>query len=327
MQNQKSIRYLLSLAGVSWSLLTRSEKFLFALRAAFRIGLNGIDLIAIGLMGVLGAITATGLSGQSFVVYGYALPEPSATNIITLISLAAALFIVKGGLGILFGRWTSVFLAKVEIKNSVKVARFLFGGSLQRLREHSRAEISFLVGTSTNAAFSGVLGAMTTLLIEGMLFLSIFVVFLVVDVFSALTIAAYFAVVVLVLQATTAKRYLRAGSKLQKGTVDAGDSILEMVDAFREIAVLSKQDFFLSKYAEAKKLSARTGVTLQILKSLPRYIAESGLILGALGFVAWQLSKGSLGEGLLALGIFLAGSFRMMGAVLPLQQLWNDLRI
>jgi ATP-binding cassette subfamily C protein len=51
------------------------------------------------------------------------------------------------------------------------------------------------------------------------------------------------------------------------------------------------------------------------------------LILGALGFVVWQLSRGSLGEGLLALGIFLAGSFRMMGALLPLQSLWNDLRV
>jgi len=126
---------------------------------------------------------------------------------------------------------------------------------------------------------------------------------------------------------TTARRYLRSGQDMRRGSVDAGGSILEMVDGFREIAVLSKQDFFLRRFIEAKKLSARTGVTLQILKSLPRYIAESGLIIGALAFVVWQLSKGSLGEGLLALGIFLAGSFRMMGAILPLQAIWNELRI
>jgi ATP-binding cassette subfamily C protein len=100
-----------------------------------------------------------------------------------------------------------------------------------------------------------------------------------------------------------------------------------MVDGFREIAVLSKQDFFLTRFIEAKKLSARTGVTLQILKSLPRYIAETGLIVGALGFTVWQLSQGTLAEGLFALGVFLAGSFRMMGAILPLQAIWNELRI
>lgn len=322
-----SFRRLLQISGVSWSLLTRSEKVFFALRAAIRFALIGLDIVAVGLMGVLGAVTATGLSGQGFEIFGLALPEPTARNVITLVALVAGLFILKGGLGIIFARWTAIFLAQVEVKNSAKVARFLFSGSLQRLRNYSRAEINFLIGQSIQATFSGVLGAMTTLLIDGVLFISIFVMFIVVDPVAALVIALYFAILVYLLQATTAKRYLESGRNIQKGAIDTGATILEMVDGFREIAVLSKQDFFLSRFIEAKKLSARTGVTLQLLKSLPRYIAESGLIIGALGFLVWQLSRGSLGEGLLALGIFLAGSFRMMGAILPLQQIWNQLRI
>ena len=324
---EASFRSLLKVVGVSWSLLTKSEKLFFAIRVGLRMALNGLDIVAVGLMGVLGAITATGLSGQNFEIFGFTLPQPTAGNVITLVALVAGLFILKGGLGILFARWTAVFLAQVEIKNSAKVARYLFSGSLQRLRNYSRAEIGFLVGQSTNATFSGVLGAMTTLAIEGTLFLSIFIVFVAVDPIAALIIALYFGVLVFLLQATTAKKYLSSGRNIQAGAVQTGSSILEMVDGFREIAVLSKQDFFLSRFIEAKKLSARTGVTLQILKGLPRYIAEAGLIVGALGFVTWQLSRGSLGEGLLALGIFLAGSFRMMGAILPLQQIWNELRI
>jgi len=322
-----SFRRLLQISGVSWSLLTRSEKVFFSLRAAIRFALIGLDIVAVGLMGVLGAVTATGLSGQGFEIFGFSIPEPTARNVITLVALVAGLFILKGGLGILFARWTSIFLAQVEVKNSAKVARFLFSGSLQRLRSYSRMEINFLIGQSIQATFSGVLGAMTTLVIDGVLFISIFVMFIVVDPIAAFVIALYFAILVYLLQAATAKRYLESGRNIQRGAIDTGSTILEMVDGFREIAVLSKQDFFLSRFIEAKKLSARTGVTLQLLKSLPRYIAESGLIIGALGFLVWQLSRGSLGEGLLALGIFLAGSFRMMGAILPLQQIWNQLRI
>ncbi|MDC0991589.1 ABC transporter ATP-binding protein [Pontimonas sp.] len=322
-----SFRRLLQISGVSWSLLTGSEKVFFSLRAAIRFALIGLDIVAVGLMGVLGAVTATGLSGQGFEIFGFSIPDPTARNVITLVALVAGLFILKGGLGILFARWTSIFLAQVEVKNSAKVARFLFSGSLQRLRNYSRMEINFLIGQSIQATFSGVLGAMTTLVIDGVLFVSIFVMFIVVDPIAAFVIALYFAILVYLLQATTAKRYLESGRNIQRGAIDTGSTILEMVDGFREIAVLSKQDFFLSRFIEAKKLSARTGVTLQLLKSLPRYIAESGLIIGALGFLVWQLSRGSLGEGLLALGIFLAGSFRMMGAILPLQQIWNQLRI
>lgn len=318
---------LLKIAGVSWSLLTGKEKSFFLIRVAVRLALNGLDIVAVALMGLLGAITATGLSGQNLEIFGYQIPSPTATNVIVLVALVAFLFILKGGLGIIFQRWTAVFLAGVEIKNSVKITRYLFSGSLQRVKKYSRPEITFLVERSTNATFSGVLGSMTTLAIEGTLFISIFVLFILVDWVAALAIAAYFAVLVTILQLTTSQKYLSSGRNLMKASVNTGGSILEMVDGFREIAVLSKQDFFLTRFVEAKKLSARTGVRLQILKGIPRYIAETGLILGALGFTIWQLSQGTLAEGLFALGIFLSGSFRMMGAILPLQALWNELRI
>lgn len=257
---------LLKIAGVSWSLLTAKEKSFFLIRVAVRLALNGLDIVAVALMGLLGAITATGLSGQNLEIFGYQIPSPTATNVIVLVALVAFLFIVKGGLAIIFQRWTAVFLAGVEIKNSAKVTRYLFSGSLQRVKKYSRPEISFLVESSTNATFSGVLGSMTTLVIESTLFLSIFVIFLLVDWSAALAIALYFAVLVFILQATTSQKYLASGDNMRKASVNTGGSILEMVDGFREIAVLSKQDFFLTRFIEAKKLSARTGVTLQILK-------------------------------------------------------------
>lgn len=323
---ESDLASLLRVVQVSWSLLTNAEKRFFVLRLFFRAVLNVIDIVAIGLMGLLGAVTATGLSGTTYEFFGYSLPPPTPSTITLLVGLVAGLFVLKGGLAILFDRWNAIFLAEIEIKNAVKLSRYLFGGTLERLRNHSRAEIGFLTGPGVNAAFTGVLGSATSLLLELSLFVSVFVLFLVVDWVAATAILVYFIVLVFLIQLTTVKRYLSAGRNVQKASVDAGGSILEMVDAFREIAVLSKQDFFLTRYMEARKLDGRTAVTLQILKSLPRYIAETGLIFGAFGFVVWQLSRGSLGESLFALGIFLAGSFRMMGAILPMQQTWNDLR-
>lgn len=323
---ESDLASLLRVIGVSWSLLSQREKRFFILRFFFRAVLNVIDIIAIGLMGLLGGVTATGLSGTTYEFFGYQLPSPSSSNITLLVGLVAGLFVVKGGIAIIFDRWNAIFLAEIEIKNAVKLSRHLFGGTLERLRDYSRAEIGFLTGPGVNAAFTGVLGSATALALELSLFVSVFAVFVLVDWLAASAILVYFMVLVFLIQLTTVKRYLSAGRNIRKASVDAGGSILEMVDAFREIAVLSKQDYFLTRYMEARKLEGRTAVTLQILKSLPRYIAETGLILGAFGFVVWQLNRGSLGETLFALGIFLAGSFRMMGAILPIQQTWNELR-
>ena len=320
-------RSLLRVAKTSWSLLTGNEKAGFLVRLLFRFALNGLDIIAVGLMGLLGAITATGLSGQRLQLFGFSIPAPTSGNVVALVAAVACLFVLKGGLGILFARWTAIFLAGIEIKNSAKLTRHLFSGSLTRLKQYSRAEIQFLVERSVNATFSGVLGSVATLTIESTLFISIFVMFVLVDWPAAIAIAGYFILILFSLQMATARRYLQSGRNLRRGSVDTGGSILEMVDAFREISVLSKQDYFLTRFIEAKKLSARTGVTLQILKSIPRYVAETGLIFGALGFLVWQLNKDSLGEGLIALGVFLAGSFRMMGSIIPLQAIWNELRV
>ena len=322
-----SFQSLVGIARVSWSLLTASEKTFFVIRVLARFALNALDVVAVGLMGVLGAMTATGISGQTLSLFGFQLPSPTATNVVALVLSVAFLFILKGGLAILFARWTSIFLAGIEVKNSAKLTRYLFTGSLDRLKKYSRSEIQFLVNSSTNATFVGVLGAMTTLIIEGTLFLSIFVMFIAVDWTAALAIAAYFGVVIFVLQLSTSRRYLQSGRNMQLGAVRAGGSVLEMVDIYREMFVLSKQNFYLSRFVEARKLSSRTSVELQILKSVPRYITESGLIIGALLFVVWQLNRGSLGEALLALGIFLAGSMRIMVSLLPLQQVWNELRV
>lgn len=312
---------------MSWSLLTRMEKILFSLRVLIRFALNGIDIVAVALTGALGAVTASALSGQRLEILGFQLPEPTPGNVVLLVSLVAVMFFVRGGLAILFQRWTAIFLAGVEIKNTAKVTRYLFSGSLSRMKGYSRAEISFLATSSTSAAFSGVLGSLTTLIIEGAMFLSVFVVFLVVDWIAALAIAGYFGLIVALMQLATARRYLQSGLAMREASVDSGNALLEMVDAYREVAVLSKQSFYLTRLIEAMKVNARTGVNLQILKSLPPYVAQGGLTLGAVGFIIWQLSKGDLQEGLVALGIFFAGSLRMMSAILPLQALWNELRV
>ena len=327
-QKEKSLKGVIEIAKVSVSLLTPRERFLYSLTVVLRIAMNGLDLISVAATGLLGAIVAAGISGgSSFLILGFEVPSPTASNVILLIGVIAAMNVVRGGLGILLARFTTTVLATIEIKNSIKVARYLFSGSLGRLKENSRSRIAFIINTSVNAAFSRVLGAITSIGIEGSLLISIVAVFFVVDPFATVGVLLYFGLVILVLQLTTEKRYIRAGRDIQESTITSETAVLEMVDAFREIAVLSKQDHFLNRFGEGKKLSVRTGLTLQLLKELPRWIVESGLIIGIFLFVLWQLSRGTLSEGLIAVGIFMAGSFRIMGAILPLQHKWNDLLV
>ena len=325
--NRPTFVSLARVIATSISLLTRREKTLLGLRIVFRLALNFLDIVAVAMMGLLGGLTATGLTGQQLSVFGFELPRVSASILIGMVSIVAALFFLKGAFSILLARWTAVFLAEVEIRNSARVARFLFQGNLSRVKSYSRAKLQFLVENSVAATFSGVLGSAVTLVVESSLFLGIVVLFFLLDPIAASLILVYFAILIGVLQASTASRFVRSGRFQRESLADSRGALFELIDAFREIAVLSKQAFFIGRFVDAKKVSARTALTLQILKQVPRFIAETGLIFGALGFLVWQLSSGSIGDGLVALGVFLAGSFRIMGALLPLQGVWNQLRV
>ena len=325
---EESFRALIRLAANSLALLGPTERVKFFIVLGWRFLMNGFDFVAVGAAGVLGAMTASALNGtQGFKLLGFTTPEPTVENLMLAVLVIAVLSGTKGAFAIGLSRFTSVFLGSVEIRNSLKVARYLFSGSIGRLKAFSRGQIQFVINTSTNATFSGMLGAIMTLAVEITLLIGILTIFFLVDPLTAVGVLTYFAVLMFVLQKLTSRRYLESGSNIQGSAVDSGNAVLELVDTFREVAVLSRQDFFLSRFGEAKKLAVRTNVSLQFLKALPRYIAEVGITFGIVGFLAWQLSRGSLADALVAVGVFSAGSFRMMGTLLPLQQLWNDLRI
>lgn len=323
-----TFRQLLLIVWTSITLLTPREKVQFGGTVVARFLMNGLDLLAVGLTGLLGAMTATGLSGGgSYYILGFQIPAPTPGTVTLVVGAVAGMIILKGGMAILLSRYTAIVLAGIEIKAAVRIARHLFSGTLSRLRGYSRAEISWAVNNSTNAAFSGVLGAVTSILIDVSLGVAIVILFFVVDPWAAIGVIVYFSVVVYLMQLFTARKYFDSGQRIREANVDTQTAILEMVDAFREIAVLNRQDHFLTVFGEAKKLTTRTNLTLQILKKIPRYLAETGLILGVFAFVVWQLNSGSLSEALIAVGIFMAGSFRLMGVVLPLQSVWNELRV
>jgi ATP-binding cassette subfamily C protein len=99
-----------------------------------------------------------------------------------------------------------------------------------------------------------------------------------------------------------------------------------MFEAFKEISVLMKQNYFLDRFRTGRGRYAFANAEIQFLQAIPRYFVETALAVGALAFVAWQLTRGEVSDGLTTAGVFLAGGVRMMAALLPLQAAVLSLR-
>jgi len=141
----------------------------------------------------------------------------------------------------------------------------------------------------------------------------------IVDPLAAVAITVYFIIVILIFLLLSNQRIQQSGQDFAEGGMDVTQVSLDLFEAFKEISVLMKQHFFLSRFQKARTTYAYGDAEMRFLMAIPRYFVETALALGALAFVAWQLARGEVTDGLVTAGVFLAGGVRIMAALLPLQ--------
>ena len=318
---------MLETVKTSLRLLTPKQRLGYLLLLATRVFVNFLDIAGVAAVGLLGAAGASGFLGNSEAsFFGITIDIRSPGILLFVMGLIALFFVAKAVISILLVRATAFFLAGVETKSAGEIAEYLFTGGLAELRQYSKSEVQWAVTGSTTNTFSGVLGSSGMFLTESTLLLFMFGLFLYVDPIAAVAITIYFLVIILIFQLLSNRRMKSSGRNLAGGNMDVTQLALDMFEAFKEISVLMKQTFFLDRFQTGRRRYAFASAEIQLLQAIPRHFVETALAVGALAFVAWQLARGEVSDGLTTAGVFLAGGVRMMAALLPLQNAALSLR-
>lgn len=303
------------------SLMTTRERVIYLIIVAARALVGILDVFGIFLIGVVAALGVTQLAPDeelpSFL--GFQLPELDAAGLFWLVVFVLAVFAIKAVIAIALSRLLTAFIARIEARAAQRMAARLLGGGLENVRRMSKADFQFAITESTKWTFTGVLNNIASIFVEGFLLVLVAAAFIVVDPIVALFALAYFALIVIGMQAGIARILKRAGEDAVASTVETLGSISDTIDTFREISVLGRHQLYLQRLSASRSRLARSGATLAFLGGVPRYVVETALILGVVLFVGQQLLASQLAEGLATLGVFLGGAVRIMGAILPLQ--------
>lgn len=305
---------------VSLRLLSPRRRRIFLFLALARVVVNGLDVLGLLAIGVLGAMLASGLTGRDEASFGpFVISVDSSASYFVVVVIIAGFFLTKSALSTALQRVIIFFLARLETHHSNLIATHIFSGDLSRVRSLSRGETLFAVGGSSTAASVGLPMAGSSILTEGVLFLSIALVFLFVDWSTALFVSLYFAIVVGTFQLLINPRLKILGTNISHNNIGMTNAIQDLSVAFREIVTLSRRPFFLDRFRSYRWNLARNLASEAFLNSLPRFVVESALMFGVLALIGWQFLRGNLTDGVVTTAVFLAGSFRMMAALLPLQ--------
>jgi ABC-type multidrug transport system fused ATPase/permease subunit len=311
----------------TWGQLTPRQRVGYVLLTLAQASANVFDLIGIASVGLLAMAVASGSIDFNFAgIYRLTIDETPPMLIVGLVVLAALSFLLKAlfnlGLSLALVR----YMAEIEVTKSSEIAGHILEGSLADLRRYSPADIHYAVNASSAAMFSGILSAVSNIFTGSGLILMILGSFVLVNPVAALVVGVYLIVVVVIIQWVIGGRLKALGAAINKGSVETTSSILDSVNSFREVSVLRKQAFFLERYVHARWILAKTRATNTVLSSVPRIVIEQGLMLGVLGFVSWQLLGDDSANGLASVGVFVVGSVRIIGAVMPVQNAYSNLK-
>lgn len=307
----------------SLSLLSGRQKFAVALLAVATLFINSLDIVAISLLSLVGAL-ALGGGGTENLPWLGGLEQN--TLVISVLLIAAGIFAIKTVSGIFLTRVRHNFLATLEIYFSKIIAASIFSGELSTVKKYSRSHLEWTILRSTSLAFGSVVGQSLSLFAEVSLTLFILALFFYTDWVSALVVLVYFAVVLSIFQVITQRKVARTGSDFAEGSVSMGQAISDTLAGFKEISVHSRIPYFLERISEARARTARASALQMYMQAIPRLVVELALIVGAIGFAAFQFASTAGSPDLAVISIFIVGSLRMMSSLLPLYRAFMQLR-
>lgn len=293
----------------------------------FRVLANSLDLVGVGAIGLLVMALASGkIDFRIGTLYRIQVDETPPEFIVGLVGLAAGSFLLKALTGLVLSLISIRILMNAEVKTSLRIVNYFISSPLSEVRQYSRGQIQYVANGATSAMFFSLIQSVSNLVTEISLMIMIVIGFFLINPLAAVVVTLFILGLLVVVQWLLGNRMKQIGMDVVEGTTKATGVLFDAIQAFREISVFGKQQYFLEKFAEGKWQVGETKAKEAILRTVPRIVIEQGLMLGVLAFVGWQLLQNDTATGLASVGVFVAGAVRIIGAILPVNSSWTSLK-
>lgn len=322
--NSFSIKTALTSALATFS---RREKYkLFGFSIA-QMGLGFLDLLGIGLLGLLGSLSVTGVQSLN--------PTGKVTTILRLARIdhwsiqgqisaigmiAGTLLALKTVLSLLITRRNLYFLSTRSAKISISLVEKLMRKSLLELQEKTTQENLYSVQLGVSTLITGILGSFLGFLADAALLLILFTGLLFVDLVSTIATLFFFIGVGIALHRFLNVRVRLLSEKTVSNTLQLNSKVLEIVIAYRELIVRDRRNYYLSEISKIRYEGAKLESELGFVPNISKYAIDISLVLGSLMIAGLQFAVTDARHAVGSLLIFLVAAMRIGPAVLRLQQ-------
>ena len=325
--NRLANRWRKSTIGRSSTILTKRDKKLVLFVIVIQVTMGFLDLAAIAILGVLGALAVNGIESKqpgnrvgTVLNYLDLANKPFQHQVAVLAALAAFLLIARTVFSIIFSRRILYFLSRRGALISSRLISALLSQPLIFVQRRTNQEIVYAVTHGVSSITLGVLGTGVNLVSDSSLLIIIATGLFLVDPWIALGSFAVFGSIAYLLYMLLHKRAAILGQIQADLTIKSNEKILEVLNSYREAVVRNRREFYAREISVTRLELANTLAELTFMPLIGKYVVESTVVLGALTISGIQFVTSDAAHAISTLTVFLAAGSRIAPAVLRIQQ-------
>jgi ATP-binding cassette subfamily C protein len=306
---------------------TRSDRKKLMLITIITFLISSLDLAAVALAGVIGALAVRGIQAQDAGDRVRTLMESLnldqfelKTQILVLSVFALGLLILRSFLSYYFARKIFVYMSSSANKITKELLEKLLNCDVTLVQKRSVQENLYAITTGVNNLMLGLLGSVINIATDLVLFTILFVGMFIVDPWIAASAFIVFSSLVLLLYKGLEKRASTLGRNFGRLNVTGNEKITELLSSFREITVRQSAPFYVKKIVENRQELIYGMAQMRVMPLVSKYVLEVALLLLVVFITYIQFTFNDTSRAIANLTVFIAASSRITPAVLRVQQ-------
>ena len=286
-----------------------------------------LDLVAVGLIGVLGALAVIGVQSKQpagfvgFILDTFKLDGLSLqSQVAYLAAMAIALLLLRTATSIFLTKRMYEFLAIATSNLSGSLLRKAFNLPLSELELRGSKEFLYSLSQGVNNLSFGVLGISIAMFSDIGILSLLSLCLLVINPITAFISLVTFSILGLTLYKLVGGKSRSLGNQSAYLYVESSNLIEEILSSFRTLFVRDQRSEMLTRVNEQRIELAKTTAQLSFLPNVGKYVIESGIILSSFIVCAIQFLLTDSSQAVAALALFLGSGTRIAPAILRIQQ-------
>ena len=310
-----------------FNLLSKRDKTKIAVISIAQALLSFLDLIAVGLIGLFGALSVSGIQGttpgnqtQKMLVNLGIDGMTIQMQYLLLGGISLLLLVGRTVLSIYLTRRILFFLSRKGAELSGELVSKILSQSLLVMQARTSQESLFAVTTGIQIIVLQVLATVTVVVSDISLLIVMCCGLFLLNTYTAIATVSIFALVGATLYKFMHVKSRTLGATKTEYEVKISDKVIEVFSSFRESIIRNRRNYYSREVRALQNSLADTRAELSFMPYVSKYVLESTVIVGAMlmSGILFLLQDPESAFGTIA--VFLAAGSRIAPAVLRIQQ-------